>query len=227
MRNTTEVNKENDFVEDELIEYVTSMENPKQTADGYTQDIAIEMAQKEGVTVTAENLMKFYQKALRQERNAQKSRDLRERRKKEGLKSFRVWLTEEEIKTVRPLIEKIAREREGFVEGKIDKNGRHSVFIKNKKLNIQDSLKIRDHSPTGFNWGYNGSGPAQTALAIMLELCKSKEQAERLYQDFKEDFVSNMKKGEEWEEPLKSVTNWICAKERTRRDDTRRLSHFT
>lgn len=24
-----------------------------------------------------------------------------------------------------------------------------------------------DHSPTGFEWGYGGSGPAQTALAIL------------------------------------------------------------
>ena len=27
-------------------------------------------------------------------------------------------------------------------------------------------LEIYNHSPTGFSWGYNGSGPAQTALAI-------------------------------------------------------------
>lgn len=27
-------------------------------------------------------------------------------------------------------------------------------------------LEIYNHSPTGFSWGYNGSGPAQAALAI-------------------------------------------------------------
>lgn len=26
---------------------------------------------------------------------------------------------------------------------------------------------LRNHSPTGFEWGYNGSGPSQTALAIL------------------------------------------------------------
>jgi hypothetical protein len=33
-------------------------------------------------------------------------------------------------------------------------------------LNPQN--KLRNHSPDGFSWGYSGSGPAQTALAIMV-----------------------------------------------------------
>lgn len=31
------------------------------------------------------------------------------------------------------------------------------------------SLCVRKHSPAGFEWGYAGSGPAQLALAILLE----------------------------------------------------------
>ena len=30
-------------------------------------------------------------------------------------------------------------------------------------------LEIRNHSPTGFEWGYGGSGPAQLALAILAD----------------------------------------------------------
>ena len=30
-------------------------------------------------------------------------------------------------------------------------------------------LHIRNHSPTGFEWGYGGSGPAQLALAILVD----------------------------------------------------------
>lgn len=30
-------------------------------------------------------------------------------------------------------------------------------------------LDIRNHSPSGFNWGYHGSGPAQLALAILAD----------------------------------------------------------
>ena len=31
-------------------------------------------------------------------------------------------------------------------------------------------LDLRNHSPTGFSWGYGGSGPAQLALAICADV---------------------------------------------------------
>jgi hypothetical protein len=42
----------------------------------------------------------------------------------------------------------------------------YSVFKEDKELD--PCLDIANHSPTGFNWGYEGSGPAQLALAIMV-----------------------------------------------------------
>src|SRR5467141_965015 len=30
-------------------------------------------------------------------------------------------------------------------------------------------LEARNHSPTGFAWGYGGSGPAQLALALLID----------------------------------------------------------
>lgn len=33
---------------------------------------------------------------------------------------------------------------------------------------LEPSLAIRKKSPTGFEWGYAGSGPAQSALAILM-----------------------------------------------------------
>jgi len=41
--------------------------------------------------------------------------------------------------------------------------------VNGKKLNPADSLKIVNHSPDGFGWGYGGSAPCQCALAILLE----------------------------------------------------------
>ena len=38
------------------------------------------------------------------------------------------------------------------------------------KLSLEKSLKIADHSPDGFQWGYSGSGPAQLAAAILYEI---------------------------------------------------------
>lgn len=51
------------------------------------------------------------------------------------------------------------------------------------------SLKLRNHSPTGFSWGYGGSGPAQLALAILLHL-NPVAVALAAYQAFKWEFVA-------------------------------------
>lgn len=65
------------------------------------------------------------------------------------------------------------------------------------------SLEIREHSPTGFEMGYGGSGPAQSALAITLDYLtrhavletppassfRVAKRALTVYQDFKRDFV--------------------------------------
>lgn len=46
------------------------------------------------------------------------------------------------------------------------------------------------HSPTGYNFGYAGSGPADFALNVMLMFCKRREDAYRIYQQFKFKFVA-------------------------------------
>lgn len=54
---------------------------------------------------------------------------------------------------------------------------------------------IERHSPDGFQWGYGGSGPADTALAILTDLLGMKR-ADLLYQLFKWEFVARW--GDEW-----------------------------
>ena len=58
------------------------------------------------------------------------------------------------------------------------------VWLNSKKLSPEASQQIRNHSPDGFMWGYVGSGPAQLALAICVELF-GEEAARKIYQDFK------------------------------------------
>ena len=41
------------------------------------------------------------------------------------------------------------------------------------------------HSPTGFEWGYVGSGPAQLSLALLADALGDDERAQDLYQQFK------------------------------------------
>lgn len=48
------------------------------------------------------------------------------------------------------------------------------------------------HSPTGFEWGYGGSGPADLALNILYAVTGNKELAMRYYQQFKWDFIAKV-----------------------------------
>lgn len=69
-----------------------------------------------------------------------------------------------------------------------------------KVLDLNASLKVVNHSPTGFCWGYNGSGPAQLALAIMLEqLNGDRERALALYQDFKFRVIAGLDMDKDFE----------------------------
>ena len=52
-------------------------------------------------------------------------------------------------------------------------------------------LDLRDHSPTGFNSGYGGSGPAQLALALLAH-CLGDKVALEYYQDFKWRIVASL-----------------------------------
>lgn len=56
------------------------------------------------------------------------------------------------------------------------------------------SRRIWDHSPTGFEWGYGGSGPAQLALAILFDATGRRGLASCRYQTLKWEFIANAPK---------------------------------
>lgn len=66
------------------------------------------------------------------------------------------------------------------------------VRVDGKVLDPARSLKVRNHSPDGFAWGYGGSGPAQLALAVLLEAGMTDRQAETLYQAFKAGYIQRL-----------------------------------
>ena len=74
-------------------------------------------------------------------------------------------------------------------------------------LTAERSLKIRNHSPDGFNWGYFGSGPSQLALAILLDFTDSEQMALELYQDFKREFVANFH--DTWTLSGQQIQDWL------------------
>lgn len=82
---------------------------------------------------------------------------------------------------------------------------------KARPLSLKASLKIHNHSPDGFNWGYRGSGPAQLALAILYHFTKSREIALRWYYDFKVAFVSGW--GNTWSIRGEEIQNWLSERQ--------------
>jgi len=81
-------------------------------------------------------------------------------------------------------------------------------------------LQWVNHSPTGLNWGYHGSGCAQLAFAILFHFMKcdlglSSNRANEviqeagMYQNFKSDFVAKWK--DAWEISEKEIKDWIVA----------------
>lgn len=65
------------------------------------------------------------------------------------------------------------------------------VWINEQELFPGPSQKIFNHSPDGFNWGYGGSGPAQLALAVLLEIY-DEQFALQNHQSFKWEYIANL-----------------------------------
>ena len=65
----------------------------------------------------------------------------------------------------------------------------HGVRIDGAVLQPDRSINLLNHSPTGFAWGYGGSGPSQLALALLLEAGASDQEALRLHQQFKRETI--------------------------------------
>ncbi|PGF14552.1 hypothetical protein CP556_20845 [Natrinema sp. CBA1119] len=61
-----------------------------------------------------------------------------------------------------------------------------------EQLTPERSLELANHSPSGFEWGYGGSGPAQLALALLLDYTDDEEVALAHYTEFKNEVVSQL-----------------------------------
>jgi hypothetical protein len=71
---------------------------------------------------------------------------------------------------------------------------------------------LRNHSPTGVEWGYAGSGPAQLALALLAHVAGD-EVAQDWYQAFKEDVVAGLSH-DTWELSEDTIEAWLEARMR-------------
>jgi hypothetical protein len=83
--------------------------------------------------------------------------------------------------------------------------------VRGHAMPIAPSLRLRSHSPTGFEWGYLGSGPAQLALALLLDAAGDKAVALRHYHSFKWEVVQFW--GERWQITVGEVLAWVERRE--------------
>jgi len=90
-------------------------------------------------------------------------------------------------------------------------DGSCSVSVNGQPLDPR--LDWQYHNPTGFDWGFQGSGPAQLALAILADYLgqERKELVLLFYQKFKADVVSEFAFSN-WELSGEDVRIWLNRK---------------
>lgn len=79
--------------------------------------------------------------------------------------------------------------------------------VREYELPLEPSLKLYSHSPDGFQWGYQGSGCAQLALAILLDLTGEPKLSVRLHQEFKRHLIATSSKRLVITEP--DIKRWL------------------
>ncbi len=80
---------------------------------------------------------------------------------------------------------------------------------------LPQRLDLVPHSPTGFEWGYGGSGPAQLAIAILADAFEGlfgKDEGDELallhYQEFKWKLITKLAH-EGWTYPLEELEKFM------------------
>jgi hypothetical protein len=79
-------------------------------------------------------------------------------------------------------------------------------------LNLR--FDLRNHSPTGLEWGYAGSGPAQLALALTADALGDDDRAQNAYQRFKFAVVGSLA-GDTWTLTEEQIRAAVADIERT------------
>jgi len=92
---------------------------------------------------------------------------------------------------------------ERLFKGLRTKNGA-LVTYRDTPLDLR--LDLKEHSPMGFEWGYNGSGPKQLALAILAEVNDDKF-ALFAYENFCTKFIESITK-DEWSLDYDEIRKW-------------------
>ena len=89
----------------------------------------------------------------------------------------------------------------------------HAVDVTVNGCRLDPRFDLWNHSPTGFEWGYGGSGPAQLALALLADHLDDADEAVALHQSFKRAVVEKLPPrhwtltSQQMEQTLESIRN--------------------
>jgi Family of unknown function (DUF6166) len=75
---------------------------------------------------------------------------------------------------------------------------------------MQERQDIVNHSPTGIAWGCGENGPAQGALAILIDYLGDDERVRALYHDFKFRVVARFPANSERRSTSRQIENAIA-----------------
>ena len=86
----------------------------------------------------------------------------------------------------------------------------YAVDVTVNGLPLEPRFDLWYHSPTGFEWGYCGSGPAQLALALLADHLANDQEALEYYQRFKLAVIAGFRRnrtltGREIDEALRTI----------------------
>lgn len=101
----------------------------------------------------------------------------------------------------------------GMITGRCE-TGR--VYVDGRELSPERSLLVRSHSPDGFAWGYEGSGPAQLALALLLHAGVPERDAEAHYQGLKRQVIARWPTDQDFAWTVDELKRWVANVVKTR-----------
>lgn len=82
---------------------------------------------------------------------------------------------------------------------------------------LNPHLEVMNKSPTGYAWGYGGSGPAQLAFALLAAVIGvERAQDPYLFQRFKSEIIVQLDKHQGWVLTEDKIRSWVveCLRER-------------
>lgn len=89
------------------------------------------------------------------------------------------------------------------------KEGGMLVLRNGLPLSPEPSQKLVNHSPNGFSWGYSGSGPAQLALALLLDVTHNPSLAMNHHQCFKSEITAGFDMKASWTLTSTAIKHWV------------------